>query len=474
MGRLLDDLASGARLVVPPLGRWRLVEPVAGHQVRRVVAKQPPGLVDRVEIAPVVADGGDESGAAHGFVDLAGEGGIEGDRLLDEERDPGRDGSALRGAVGKGRHADPQGVEIEVGEHLLVRGERPGTRALGGRDGARGIGIGDARDGDVLEALENAEVPVGNAPGPDEADLEHGWRSPADGRRAQHRAVEGRGLGRHALGGEGLFVASPPGLADGTGSSERGCEGIGEALHVAGLGEEEMVGPERLDHTLDAGRDHRQAHGHRLEHHEGEPFEARGEGEKVGGGHQVADVLTLAEEGDGVAAMRFCLAGAALGTFADKQETGVQTAGMEHAHGPDEGALVLLGGETADAEEERRVLRDAERRAGLGAGAVDARRLDAVADHGKSRADAEAGARGHPGRGRRLGDGDEGIDGRGGGGVVRLLRGIGDEPRQVLGPHDRHARGGAGGRKGVALPADPGVHVQEAGAHGVEEGGLRR
>ena len=34
-----------------------------------------------------------------------------------------------------------------------------------------------------------------------------------------------------------------------------------------------------------------------------------------------------------------------------------------------------------------------------------------------------------------------------------------------------HARGGAGGGERVALPADAGVDVQEAGAHGVEEGG---
>ncbi len=155
-----------------------------------------------------------------------------------------------------------------------------------------------------------------------------------------------------------------------------------------------MVGPERLDHALDPGRDDRQAEGHRLEHHEGEPLEARGEREEVGGGHQVADVVAAAEEGDGGAALRLGLAGGALGAFADEEETGAEAAGVERPHGPDEGALVLLGREAADAEEERRVLRDAERGAGLGAGADDGRRLDAVADHD------EAGGRGAGGRGR--------------------------------------------------------------------------
>ncbi len=39
VGRLLDDLPAGAVLAAPPLGRRRLVEPVARHQVRRVVAR---------------------------------------------------------------------------------------------------------------------------------------------------------------------------------------------------------------------------------------------------------------------------------------------------------------------------------------------------------------------------------------------------------------------------------------------------
>ena len=309
---------------------------------------------------------------------------------------------------------------------------------------------------------------MGDAPGADEADLEHGGRSPAEGGRAHDRAVEFRGLGGHARGGEGPFVASPPGHADGgVGCGERGCEGFGEGFRVAGLGEEGMVGPERLEGALDAGRDDRQAEGHRLEHHEGEALEAGGEGEKVGGGHQVADVVAVAEEGDGGAPLRLCRAGGALGALADHEQAGIQAAGVKRAHGPDDGALILLGGEAADAQEERRVLRDVERRAGLGAGADDGRRLDAVLDHNETGAEAEAGACRLPGRRRRLRNRDEGVDGLGGRGVVRLLGGIGDEPRQVLGPHDAYARGGAGGGKGVALPADPGVDVQEAGAHGL-------
>ena len=147
---------------------------------------------------------------------------------------------------------------------------------------------------------------------------------------------------------------------------------------------------------------------------------------------------------------------------------------MERPHRPDEGALVLLRREATDAEEERRVFADAQRRAGLGAGAADGRGLHAVADHGEAGGGAEAGEHGGPGRRCGVRDGDEGVHGPGGGRVVGFLRGVGDEPWQVLGPNDAHARGGAGGGEPQPFPADAGVDVQQAGADGREEAGLVR
>ena len=275
------------------------------------------------------------------------------------------------------------------------------------------------------------------------------------GAAAHDRAVERRGLGGHALGGEGLFVASPPGLARRrrAGAASAAARASARSSASPGSARKGWSAPSASTALVDPGRDDRQAERHRLEHHERQALEARGEREEVGGGHQVADVVAVAEEGDGGAALRLGLAGGALGALADEEQTGAQAAGVKRAHGPDQGALVLLGGEAADAEEERRVLRDAERRAGLGAGADDGRRLDAVPDRDEPGAGAEAGERRRPGRRRRLRDRDEGVDGRGGRGVVRLLGGIGDEPRQVLGPHDAHARGGAGARQGRGPPS---------------------
>ena len=138
VGRLLDDLAAGAVLAPPPVGRRRLVEPVAGHQVRGVVGEQPPRLVDGIEIAPVVADGGDEPGAAHGRVDLAGEGGVEGDRLLDEERQAGARWRRAPGAPwAKGGTQIQSASRSSAASIVLVRREGPGAGALGGGCGAR-------------------------------------------------------------------------------------------------------------------------------------------------------------------------------------------------------------------------------------------------------------------------------------------------------------------------------------------------
>ena len=57
---LLDDLPAGLILAPPPTRRRRLVEPVAGDQAGRIAGEQTARFLDRIEIAPMIADAGDE------------------------------------------------------------------------------------------------------------------------------------------------------------------------------------------------------------------------------------------------------------------------------------------------------------------------------------------------------------------------------------------------------------------------------
>ncbi len=94
VGRLLVDLAARLVLLPPPLRRRRRIEPIARQELRRVVGQDRLGFVDRVEVAPVIADPGDEAGGRDLSGDRLGDCEIERDGLFHEERKP--PGSAAR------------------------------------------------------------------------------------------------------------------------------------------------------------------------------------------------------------------------------------------------------------------------------------------------------------------------------------------------------------------------------------------
>ena len=117
----------------------------------------------------MVADGGDKTAPLH----LASDGfrrlDVEGQRLLDEEGQPGGHDCRLNVAVGERRYADKDGVEALQGEEVGVG--IVGTRAKpSGKFGCAGeIGIGDPDDRDVLHTGQHADMPPGDASSTDEA-----------------------------------------------------------------------------------------------------------------------------------------------------------------------------------------------------------------------------------------------------------------------------------------------------------------
>src|SRR5829696_1686565 len=84
--------------------------------------QQPGRPVEDVQPAPVVAGAGDQGPAGQGGGDPGGGLLVDGDRLLDEERQAGLDGGQLGGAVGERRDADVDGVQALGGQQLHVVG----------------------------------------------------------------------------------------------------------------------------------------------------------------------------------------------------------------------------------------------------------------------------------------------------------------------------------------------------------------
>ena len=78
--------------------------------------------------------------------------------------------------MGEGRHADPERIELRLGQHLVVAGERARAGPRGSRLGALEILVRHRDHRDVLEGLEDTEVAMRDAAAADESDpdLLHG------------------------------------------------------------------------------------------------------------------------------------------------------------------------------------------------------------------------------------------------------------------------------------------------------------
>ena len=305
-------------------------------------------------------------------------------------------------------------------------------------------------------------------PAPTKPILSMGDRSPAEGDRPRiDRAIEGRGLGGHALGGEGLVrsVAAP--ACRRRRRVRRGAVARASARPSAspGSARKGMVGAERLDRAARCGSQRQAGRGT-------SPPARRAGGPRSGtaarAGRRPPSGRRRRRDGRGRRWRRSPAASASHAARSGPSPTS-RSRGRRPRACSARTARTRVRWSFWGVKRPTQRRRGAssgmpERRAGLGAGADDGRRLDAVPDHDETGAGAEAGERRRPGRRRRLRDRDEGVDGCRGRGVIRLLGGLGDEPRQVLGPHNAHARSGAGGGKRLALPADAGVDVQEAGA----------
>ena len=166
---------------------------------------------------------------------------------------------------------------------------------------------------------------------------------------------------------------------------------------------------------------------------------------------------------------RLSLAGRTLGAVANEQEPGAYVTRMQCPHRQDQRPLVLLRSEPSNAEEKWRGSRDRQRSARLGPAPRHRRRLDAIADRRQPGAGTHARQSRCPTRRCRVRHRDEGVHRRCPGGVVRLLSGLGDQPRQMLGSY--HPRPGRRARDNqrMPLPADAGMDVQHVGAQGVEQ-----
>ncbi len=121
--RRTHQSTGGTRSSQAPLTR-RTVRP----------ASSSPGLGHDVQVAPVVADGGEQPPPRHQAGDPLGGGQVHGHRLLDEHRHPGGDDRLLDRSVGERRHADVHRVRAGR-EQLPDVAVRPGSAVRGGQVG---------------------------------------------------------------------------------------------------------------------------------------------------------------------------------------------------------------------------------------------------------------------------------------------------------------------------------------------------
>ncbi len=102
MGCLFDHLAAAAVLVPPPLRRRRLVQLESLDQMGQGSGPDAVRLIHRVQIAPVIAHGGDQPSGLDLRRNLLGHGDVQGEGLFDEERRAARDAGAFGRAWAKG------------------------------------------------------------------------------------------------------------------------------------------------------------------------------------------------------------------------------------------------------------------------------------------------------------------------------------------------------------------------------------
>ena len=140
----LDDLAAGPVLPPPPLRGRRLVKPVTVDQRSGVPGQKAARFLNRVEIAPVVADAGDDVALLHRLGDALSGLDVQRQRLFDEKRQPARDHSPFRLAVGEWRNADIDRIDIGVVEQGIGTVESLGAEPGRGLHRTVEIGVGEA------------------------------------------------------------------------------------------------------------------------------------------------------------------------------------------------------------------------------------------------------------------------------------------------------------------------------------------
>ena len=266
---------------------------------------------------------------------------------------------------------------------------------------------------------------------------------------AQNGGIEPGGILAHAGCGVECIIARA--LRQGGGGTGR-CvvDGRGERLRErAGIGgrhKPRMVRPQRLGHAADAGGDHRQAVRHRFQHDKGQPLEGGRQDEQIGIGHERGHVVPGPEEIDRKSVPRGAGADAVLsGAATGQPQPRVRMGAGKPRHRGDQGAVVLLRGEAGHAQDRRRLIgavRAMRRRPRVDPVRDACHRQARTAHRFQHRPPAVGGGQAH--RYHRV---ERSHHAR----VIRALPGAGDEPRQMLGPHNG-CRGFA--CQTVAFPAD--------------------
>ena len=235
----------------------------------------------------------------------------------------------------------------------------------------------------------------------------------------------------------------------------------GEIRRIAGLAVEGMLRPQGFDGAPYAGRNHRKPDRHGFQDHERQPLEERRQHQQVRGSEQVADVVTQSQKVDALEPEggHLRLARRPPLAFPHQRQPHRPALVAQEGTGVQKRSVILLRRKARNAEE-KRAQRDPEPLAYLAPRKPSGRRQHPVRDGGKPRPRPKPGQRRPPGRGGGVGHRDERIDARRRAGVVLLLPGIGDEPRQMLGPHHRRSCCATLKRQALTLPADAGMDMQ--------------
>ena len=172
MSGLLHQLAPRLIAISPPGSLWDTAKPVSHSQADGLLIHQRFEPIHGIEIAPVVATGGDHTPSPDGLLDPLAQFHIQSDRLLHIEVDASLNGLQFLIQVGEGRNTDVDRVQPLPLQHLVIVGVDRAPELLLSSLGPFQIEVAESYCLRLFDLLQPLEVELSDISCANEADAD--------------------------------------------------------------------------------------------------------------------------------------------------------------------------------------------------------------------------------------------------------------------------------------------------------------